>query len=150
VTVSYRSATDTDRDFIVSAWSASFKNAYAAGVIQADDWADVMHVQLRKLLDRPGMRAIVAFDKKSPGFIYGFIAGDTTAREMPVVVYVYVKAPYRNMGYARGLFAALGVDPGKPFQFVCKTAVVSKLARKIPFAKWNPLVVRYPKGEPTT
>jgi hypothetical protein len=148
VTVAYRTATAEDRDFIVSSWSASFKNAYAAGIIQADDWADIMHSQIRKLLDRPGTRAIVAYEKKSPGFIYGFIAGDTTDAEKPVVHFVYTKAPYRMTGHARGLFAALGVDPSKPFQYVCKTAVVSKLAHKIRLAKWNPLVARYPKGAP--
>lgn len=146
----------TDRGFIVSTWSSSFKTAHAAGLITAEDWADVMHVQLGKILDRPDARAIMAFDRDDPDFLYGWIAGETCGRD-PVVWYVYVKEPFRRAGYengvrigdgcARQLFAALGVDPTRPFLYACKTPACSKLADKIPRARWNPLVARYPNEQ---
>lgn len=148
MTISYRLATssDADRQFIVSAWSSSFKASHSAGMIYTDDWPEVMHKQIKRVLDRPDTRVMLAYENTEPDFFYGFIAGDTSA-PVPSVWYCYVKAPYRNMGYARGLFAALGVDPSKPFTYACKTAIVSKLSPKIPLAKWNPLAVRFPKEQ---
>lgn len=142
----HRNATAEDRAFIVSAWSSSFKTSHSAGLIHTDDWAGVMHPQIEKLLERPGSRAVVAFERTDPNFIYGFIAGDTSDR-MPVVHFVYTKENYRREGIARGLFAALGVDPSRPFIYTCRTAVVTKLTSKIPAARWNPLVARWPKEQ---
>lgn len=155
----YRDATPADRTFIRSTWSSSYKAANAAGMIASEDWADVMHRQVDKLLDRSDVRAIVAFERADPTFLYGFIAGDTSSA-VPIVFYVYVKEPYREAGradgkrvgdgHARGLFRALGVDPREPFLYACRTAVVTRLVDKIPRARWDPNVARYPKNQKET
>jgi len=153
----YRSAdTFSDRRFVISTWSSSYKNAHAAGMIASEDWPGVMHPQITKLLDRPGTRTIVAYER--PSFLYGFICGDTSGR-LPVVHYVYVKGAFRAQQvapvgeperwsgprHARGLFAALGVDPAQPFLYTCKTADVVDLdiANKIPLARFKPGAARY-------
>jgi len=141
----FRPALPTDMQFVISNWSASFKVSHSAGLIQSDDWADIMHAQLRKVIERPDTRTILAYEKTDPTFFYGFISGDTS-QQPAIVHYVYVKAPYRRHGMARALFAALGVDPSRPFLYTCKTAIVSKLAVHTPMARWNPLLARYPKG----
>lgn len=133
-----------DRKFIISTWSSSFKKAHSAGLITSDDWPKVMHDQLGKILTRPGARSILAYEKQSPSFFYGWIAGDTSERT-PCVYYVYVKEPYRRAGYAKQLFAELGVNPLDHFVFVCQTPWSIQLREKIPRAKWNPNEVRYPK-----
>lgn len=153
--IAVRDARAGDESFVVSTWSASFKTSHSAGLIQSEDWATVMHEQIAKVLARAGARTLVAYERTDPSFLYGFIAGDTTDARMPVVFYVYVKEPYREAGwengkrigdgYARQLFRALGVDPARPFVYVCKTPIVSRLAGKIPMARWNPLVARYPQ-----
>lgn len=145
-----------DRAFVISTWSSSYKNAHTAGLIASEDWAGVMHAQIAKLIDRPGTRTIVAYDR--PSFLYGFICGDTRDR-IPVVHYVYVKAAYRAQQVApegeperweghrqaRGLFAALGVDPAATFLYTCKTSDVADLhlANKIPLARFRPQAARY-------
>jgi hypothetical protein len=144
MTILHRAALDADRQFIVSAWSASYKKAHTAGIIQAEDWAGIMRPQIEKVLDRPDARAIVAYDKTDPDFLFGFIAGDTS-EATPVVFYVYAKEAYRRTGIARGLFAALGVDPRERFVYPCKTGIVATLSAKIPFARFNNNEVRYPK-----
>lgn len=149
----YRSADSlSDRRFVTSTWSSSYKNAHAAGMIASEDWPDIMHAQIAKLINRPGTRTIVACDR--PSFYYGFICGDTSDR-IPVVHYVYVKAAYRAQQiepgkwsgprHARGLFAALGVDPTTPFLYTCKTSDVAvlHLANKIPLARFKPGAARY-------
>jgi GNAT superfamily N-acetyltransferase len=148
MTIAFRNAEAEDRPFIVSTWSTSFKGSHFAGLIHCDDWADVMHKQIVRLLDAPASRAVIGYDAASPTFFYGFIAGDTSDAANPVVYYVFVKKPYRKEGYARALFGALGVDPAHRFTYVCRTGFVQQLGRKIPFADWNPLVVRFPEGHP--
>lgn len=149
----YRAATEDDRVFVRATWSSSYKNAHAAGMIASEDWPDVMHRQIDKLLARPGARAIVAYDRARPTFLYGHIVGDVTG-PVPIVFYVYVKEPYRSTPraeggarsgprHARGLFEALGVDPARPFVYACKTAVISLLTSKIPRARFVPAAARY-------
>lgn len=149
-----RSMTNSDYDFIVSTWSASYKKAHAAGIIQADDWAAIMsngycdhcgaRPQIVKILERPGMRAVLAHDTDDTNYFYGWIAGDAS-QAVPLVAYVYVKEAHRKSGIARGLFAALGVDPGKHFVYACKTGIVTELSSKIPFARFNNNDIRYSK-----
>lgn len=152
-----------ERRFVISSWSSSYKASDFAGLITADDWAEVMHGQFGKILDRPTTRTLIAVDP--PSFLYGFIAGDTSGR-LPIVHYVYVKDGFRSEPtrdgkregprYARGLFAALGVDPRGRFLYTCRTPVVAVLAprpsagqaessqmSKIPRATFRPAAGRY-------
>lgn len=148
-----------ERRFVVSSWSSSYKASHHAGIITAEDWADVMHVQIGKIIDRPTTRVLVAASDDVPPFFYGFIAGDTASR-IPVVHYVYIKDGFRSEHtagrregprYARGLFAALGVDPEQRFIYTCNTPVVIEIGpplwsgrpSKIPRAIFRPAAARY-------
>lgn len=150
--IAFRPALYRDDAFIVSAWSSSFRLSPSAGLICMDDWADIMHVQIRKMLGRPGVQTIVAHetdpDIASPGVsdLLGFACVDTTPR-VPYVLYVYVKAAYRNAGIARRLLRHAEVDPSKRFDFACWTEAVATLGRsgKIPLARHRPLYARFPK-----
>jgi hypothetical protein len=146
--ISHRPATPDDRRFVVSAWSSSYKTAHTAGMIHTDDWATVMHAQIERLIARPDVRTIVAFERKDPTFVYGFICGDPTG-SVPIVFYVYTKEPYRRSGHARGLFGAIGISPLGRFLYACKTAIVPTLTGKIPSARFDPSVARYPKERRT-
>lgn len=154
MTVAIREADDGDRTFVVENWLDSFRTAYGAGLIQMDDWYDVMRPQLQKALARPGVRTLVAYETDEPDRVadlYGFLVFDPALTDrhvtLPMVLYVYVKAPYRKWGYARRLFAAAGIDPHEPFFYACRTEAVGRLAHKIPRAKWQPLPARFPKQQ---
>jgi len=137
---------DSDRcSLVVPLISRAYKSAHTAGLIQMEDWAAIMHLQITKMLARPNVRTILAVEATDQNFVYGFIAGDTS-RGVPVVYFVYVKEPYRKEGIARGLFGELGVDPRRKFIYVAKTGVVAEIARanKIPFAQFNNNEARYP------
>ncbi len=146
--VAFRAATPEDLRFVVSAWSSSFKASHFAGMLYTDDWAAVMHPTIERLIARAGTRTIVAFDRARPGFIFGFIAGDTSGPEA-VVHYVYVKEPYRLEGIARRLLAELGISPDQRFTYTYRTGIVRRLidAGKVPRADWNPLIARYPAAD---
>ena len=139
--ISHRLLTPDDRRFVVSAWSASYKDSHSAGMIGTLRWADVMHAEIARVIDQPEAKTLVAYAKDDPSFVYGFISGDP---ESSVVYYCYTKAAFRRQGIARKLFTALGVDPECHFTYACRTAVVSRLAGKIPAARFDPSVARYP------
>lgn len=137
----HRDAEPQDLDFVVSAWSRAFKASPAAGVIADEDWPAIMHEQIRKVIARPGVRTIVAYDRDDPWFIYGFIAGD---REQRIVHFAYVKQAFRGAGFARALLTELGVDPVRPFRFTYWMPIVARLGPKIPHASHDPNLARYP------
>ena len=139
-------ADDSDRVFIRSTWARAFKQSNDAGLIHTDDWAPVMHRQFDRILDRPGARAIIACDRDHPTFLYGWIAGDTTA-PLKVVFFTYVKEPYRRRGLARALALELGLDARTPFAFVCRTPLTLQLdlRTRLPLARFDPHIVRYSK-----
>ena len=145
MTIAYRAAELADAPFIVSTWSRSFKTSRSAGMIASEDWERTMHPQIQKLLDRPGVKTISAYENTDDSFLYGWIAADPAA-EPPIVFFCYVKEAYRRAGYARGLFAAIGVDPSKRFRYTCWVPIIHKLADKIPHAKHDPNLARYPRS----
>lgn len=160
MTVEFRTMEPRDRDFVISAWSSSYKGSHFAGMLYTEDYADVMHKQIARVLDRAGTTTKIAYEKKAREFVYGFIAGDVSGisgsqveptadmpnpRTAPVVFYVYVKSAYRTQHIARGLFGALGVDPKEPFLYSCRTEVCRRFGGAIPLGKWDPLIPRFPK-----
>lgn len=150
-----------ERQFVISAWSSSYKGSHFSGLITSEDWPTIMHVQIGKIIDRPATRTLVAAGPQD--FIYGFISGDPAAR-VPIVHYCYVKDAFRSRDegqgqrsgprIARALFAALGVDPARSFLFTCRTADVAqlegrrdhaepRLPSKIPGGRFVPAAARY-------
>ncbi|MGE5803953.1 MAG: hypothetical protein ACM358_17040 [Gemmatimonadota bacterium] len=150
-----------DRHFVIDSWLASYRDAFTAGLIQVEDWYGVMIPQLDKVLAKPELRVVVASvagvtDRVAD--LLGFIAADPDDAP-PLVYYVFVKPHYRRGGHGRlwtgagvgrGLFAAIGVDPALPFNYVCSTPACRTLQRKIPMAQWRPLLGRFAKSERRT
>jgi GNAT superfamily N-acetyltransferase len=145
VTIVYRPLRPSDESFVISSWSRAYKTSRQAGMIATEDWAGVMHLQIRKALGRPDARALVACAADDDDFLFGWIAGDVSDELAPVVFFTYVKEAFRRAGHGRGLLRALGVDPSKPFRYTCWTPVLHSIAEKMPYAKhdWN--FARYPK-----
>lgn len=151
-TLGYRLAEVDDWRFIVESFLSSYRNAHTAGLVQIEDWHDVMEPQIRKLLARDGVLVHVAHHPGEQDHIadlYGWIAVEH-GHPGPMVLYCYVKHHYRQRGIARGLFRTAGIDPRKPFFICAKTAASARLASKTPGAKWDPLRARYPKRNPTS
>lgn len=149
MSIAHRPADSTDHRFIVKSWVASYRDADTAGFVQVEDWSDVMTPQIEKALDRPDVVATVAYETSDPdrgADLYGFIVADVVERPA-LIYYCYVKHAYRRCGIARGLLAAIGVDPELPFHYVCSTPFAGMLRRKIPLSRWLPKLGRFPKSE---
>jgi GNAT superfamily N-acetyltransferase len=160
VNVDFRDAADTDRTFVISSWLDASKHSHSAGLIQMSDWYSTMWIQYEKAMDRQDMRTIVAFEKTDPSFLYGFIVADPTDQRIPekdgsvrwypgLVLFVFVKQSYRREGIARQLFKQAGIEPHRQFLYGCNTQQASRLASKVPAARFNPLAGRYPKEKRT-
>ncbi len=153
--ISFRPAQPRDRCFVVQSWLESYRTAYTAGLISMETWTAVMRPEIERVLDRPA-QVIVAHESDDPDPIadlLGYIAYDATSFRMPYVYYVYVKTNFRRAGYRGGvrvgdglgrrLFAAAGINPQQPFSYACSTRKVRELERKIPLARWEPLLARF-------
>lgn len=167
--LAYRDATPHDLRLVIDSWVSSYRTAHAAGMIAMEDWRGVMCPQVAKVLTRPGARTLVAFmpGEAPPADVYGWLCferdyelsasvrdGARWGRRMvagrcPLVHYVYVLEGYRGRGVGRGLLRQAGIEPDAEFLYSCKTGFVSKLMDKIPNAKWNPLIVRFPTKKKT-
>lgn len=145
--VYFRDAIDEDRAFIVSTWATSYRDSYSAGILSDRAWHRVMREQINEYLDRSDMCTIVAYDpsaaaRRARADIFGYIVGSSDPR---YVAWVYVKDDVRKAGIGKWLFAELGIDPTKPFEYACKTAWAAKLKDKAPHAIWNPMRLRRPE-----
>lgn len=149
MTILIRPAEPDDREFVLDGWVSSYRNAHAAGLILMTNYHDVQWAQCEEILVRPYVRTLVACDSEEPCFCYGFLVYESDASP-PYVYYVYTKETFRRgakldlgAGVATELFRAAGIDPARTFAFACKTPIVTRLAAKIPCARWNPLPARY-------
>lgn len=147
--LAFREALDADRPLVLDSWLSSFRNAHAAGLIAMADWRAVMGPQITRMLRRPGVVVVIAY---SPGEelgadVIGWAAVEARDPMPPLVLYVYVRHPYRRLGVARRLIVRAGVDLEREWHYAAKTSVVSKLALRR--AKWTPLAARYPHPNET-
>lgn len=157
--LAFRPATSpADRTFVISTWLDASRTSYSSGLIQMADWYTFQWGQYEKAMARADMRTLVAYEATDPEFLYGWIVADPTEQRVPdksgslhwwpaLVLFVFVKQNYRREGIARSLFDAVGVDISKPFLFGCNTVTASRLTSKVPLAKFNPLVARFPKND---
>lgn len=145
MTIAYRPALARDREFIIGAWESSYQDAHTSGMIRMESWARVMRPEVQAYLDRSYARTIVAYNPDDPGGVaelHGFISGEPDEKP-PIVYYAYVIQPLRRSGIARRLFAELGVNPAKPFTYLCSTPIVPIISDRIPLARWRPNRARY-------
>lgn len=149
MTIAYRAAELADAQFVVSNWSRHFKESRTAGMIADEDWATVMHRQIQKLIARPDVATTIAYENTAPSLLYGFVSA-TPKNDPPVIYFLYVKDEYRRAGYARGLLAAIGVNPESCFAYTCATPTLSwqdkttgkSILDQIPLAKHQPKYAR--------
>jgi hypothetical protein len=147
--ISIRPATIDDWPFVIGLWLDSFRDCNAAGMISMDRWYPVMEVEVKEVMARRGCRTLVACDSDDPTSLYGFVCGEPEATP-PMVHYVCVKAPYRRWrpkpGIATRLLGALGIEKMDTFDYTFTTPVMQKLGAKVPFAKHQPMLARFPPG----
>lgn len=175
MTLAFRDAEEADLPLVIGSWLSSFRCAHAAGMISMGDWHDVMTRQIERVIARPDCHVIVAYnpdedDKRLD--LHGWLCFERHYQVMqrvhdargrwveqlvetdtPLIHYCFVKQAFRRLGIARALLKAAKIDPARDMNYTCRTSAVTKLASKVPRAKWHPLIARFekhPKTQPTT
>jgi hypothetical protein len=118
--ITYRAAQPADRSFIAASWSTSCSRPPAAGLVDPAAWRTAVWSSVPAILDRPGVRALVAadptetdrvadlfgflvwepdavtmtVDRRSQQPVYRRAAGEKSSA-LPLVWYCYVKHGYR-------------------------------------------------------
>jgi hypothetical protein len=131
----YRDFTEQDRAFVVSGWSSSQRMTRDIPLVPMSHWAAIWHPVVAAAMARPRARTIIAQGVEA---LRGFVTF-----EPGYVLYLYVAAPYRRNGIARGLLEAAEIDPLSPFEFACRTKTSWELRGKIPAARYNPYRARF-------
>lgn len=154
---------ETDRNFVVSAWSSSYRMSRHAGLLGMRDYAPTMHREIGRIIGHPTTVTIVAeetgeLDDKGRPFLYGFACA---APGNTYVYYVYVKTAFRRArarlglptGFAQLMLESMGFDLAKPFHYASSTDYISEIrdgrdrdppfSNRIPFAVFNPIPARY-------
>lgn len=167
---------------MVKTWLDSYRASKSAGLLSLSpfelkcecgapvhyDYSTVMEATVRRILERPGCKVIVASNPREqpPNDLHGYLVyerdvqvpvyrppryqlelEDTTS---PLVHYILVKKIYRGFHIARDLLASAGIDPQAHFLYTCSTAIseqikVKKREKGQWHAEWAPLCVRFTK-----
>lgn len=131
---------DSDEPWVIATWLDSYRASRSAGLIL--DWYEVMYGQIDKLLSLDTTAVIVAIndeldDPSSDGF--GWLAYEDLPRGDRILLYCYVKPPFRRMGLADQLLKKAGLDENP--RYACKTDLGDKWLRE-KRGRWTPAVVR--------
>lgn len=94
---------DWSYNFMVSAWSKSFKKSLYAGVIPNHLYHSVMKEMIDGLIAR-GMLSLVICNKDNQDQILGFIAFEVENKY--ILHYIYTKYAVRGLGFAKLLTQA--------------------------------------------
>lgn len=125
--IKLRPATEADAPFIFNSWLKCYRHSKAALQIQNEIYFQGQHRLIEGLVHRA--RFIIACNPADETQIYGYSCGETI-EDVTCVHFIYVKEPYRKLGLACTLLAALGHVPGTPYLYTHKTHAAEKLEKK--------------------
>ncbi len=156
--IGYTPAREGDMRFIRHSWVESFRTSHYAGMIPMKDYFRIYHDILREIMDRGGVKVLVAYNPSHPTQIFGFCCYEV-GFTLPMVHYVYIKEDFRQLpkkdntftkGLATMLLGECGIDPKEDFYYTFKTGSWSRLTRwGAPFCGgiYRPLFARFNKDE---
>ncbi len=110
--IGYRSATARDRDFVQATLLNHFyEESFWAQRLTTRTFFDGHTALVQTLLDRPGVRTIVACERDDQDALLGFAVfeGSDEFGNPPVFDFLYVKKAWRGLGIGGMLFRATGL-----------------------------------------
>lgn len=135
----FRDACQQDVAFIFNSWLKS--NRHSAGLFDVPTpvYFAQHHLLIEGLLKNCTTTMACNVDDASQ--IFGFIVYETV-EGTPVIHYIYVKEPYRQLGLGRVLTEQAQIDINKPFFTTHRTKVMRILDQKFPVI-FNPYLAFY-------
>lgn len=145
IKVEFRPATNSDLALVHGYWLSSFYGAHASGPLDEDIYEKCYRLQIKRLLAKPDVSCVVAFNLEAPEQVLGFVCVDGSLPGKKVVHFLSVKLLYRRKGLGRALMTVAGIDPSQPFHFTFKTAITSKILKRWTGGRFDPLLFRKPR-----
>lgn len=137
--IKLRPASEADAAFIFNSWLKCYRHSKAALQIQNEVYFSGQHKVIEGLAKRSTF--VIACNPDDESQIYGYSVGETVDN-VTVVHFIYVKEPYRKLGLACTLLAALGHEAGTPYIYTHKTHAAEKLEKKHPMI-YHPYLAHY-------
>lgn len=140
--LAFRLADEEDLHAVEAFFLYTFRRSWDSGLISPRRWLEVMRPEAHRIFRQPGVQVWIAYNPEMPreseADIYGWLAieravpapparlaGRVVHVGRPVVLYVHVKDHYRGHGFARALFAHVGLDPWRDaFDYVARTRMM--------------------------
>lgn len=110
--VTIRSAEAGDLNFVLNSWLKRYRDAIRARFVSDKVYYAVQHEVITKILQQPGLVALVACNAAEPNQIYGYVIAEKNhiVPDLMLVHWIYVKGPFRKFGLAKSLLSALPQD----------------------------------------
>ena len=133
-----RPACDKDVGFILNSWLKSYRPSDANKLLGNDIYYTQHHAIFTKLLQ--ACKVLVACADDDRDQILGYsITG--SFGNVKVVVYVYTKFLFRQMGVANRLISAAGINLKEPFFYTYLSQAGHHYRKKYPHAVYNYFLV---------
>lgn len=137
MTWAIRPAVEADYPFVMDSWQKATRDEPWSGNVPNNMVAAVLQEALKQLLMR-GARVLIACNPERSDQIVGWVCAEAGREAEKVVHAIYTKRPFRRMGVARQLLAAVGLRPDDPFPYTYRT----RMSRAFPNAKHIPGIQR--------
>lgn len=109
--VDFRPPSPSDKNFILSSWTESFRRSPWSGTLPDKPFYDEMRAHLSELMLRPSTSILCCFapGEQPPNDVLGWVCFEA---DKLVLHYVYVKHAFRGEGVARALLKRSGLSGG--------------------------------------
>ncbi len=98
-----RDATPSDLPFILSSWLRRYRDAINVKLVTDRVYYEKQHQVISRILQTPGLKAVIACDPTDDNFIYGWCVGEQLADNWMMLHFVYVKHKFRRFTVATKL-----------------------------------------------
>lgn len=137
ITWGIRLFTEDDRAFLLDSWLKSTRDEPASGNVPNNMAAAVLQEAVRQLLVR-GAKILIAHNPDRDSQIVGWICAEAGREGEKIVHMIYSKKPFRRLGIAKQLLAAVGLTPTDRFPYTYRT----RMSRVFPNARHMPAIQR--------
>lgn len=133
--LAYRLAEEPDMGLVVNSWVAAYRTSDDLDPLPMA----VRNGVIREMVDHyQALESVEVWVAHHPGAagtgadLYGWLALDRVGDAPPVLLFAYVKQPYRQMGIASGLLRAAGLSRDSDLRYRHKTGAITLARKKLP------------------
>ena len=127
--IKIRPAKAEDLNFILNSWLKRYRDAIRARFVTDGVYYAYQHEAITKILQQPGLKAVVACNPDDEDQIYGYLIAEDhhIVPDLRLLHWLYVKGPLRRFGIAKALLESVNDNSRKNVHYTHKTKLVEFL-----------------------